>query len=143
MMLRFFGEPAVYRRARAAASRLLRSKRRFRDWANRKGPTGVAGEPLVLGIGGPVRLRFESVGPGCLLGREDRDGEVQQQWEAEAQKRQGDKADARPQDVDPELVRYAGADAEDHPVATILAKTLFHFFPFHPGHMTGVIERNG
>ena len=93
----------------------------------------MAGEPLVLGICGPVRLRLEGGRPGLSLRREDRDGEVQQQRQAEAQKRQGNKADARPQDVEAELVCHPGADAEDHTIATILAKTLFHFFPFHPG----------
>lgn len=71
--------------------------------------------------------------PGAGLRREDRDGQIHQQWQAEAKQRQRHKGDARPQDVDAELVGHAGADAEDHAIATILAKTLFHFFPFCPG----------
>ena len=126
----------------------MRTDKLCLQWVGRqqieKGPPGVAGEPLVLGICGPVRRCAESVRPlAASLRREDRDGEVQQQRQAEAQKRQGNKADARPQDVDAELVCHPGAHAEDHPVATILAKTLFHFFPFHPGQLAGVIERGG
>lgn len=77
--------------------------------------------------------------PFAVLGREDRDGEVQQQRQAEAQQCQGDESDARPQDVDAELVGHPGAHAEDHPAATILAKTLVHVFPFDPGRTAGVL----
>lgn len=91
---------------------------------------------------GPVTSRF-GVPARTVLWREDRDREVQQQWQAEAQKRQGDKADARPQDVDAELVCHPGAYAKDHTIATILAKTLFHFFPFHPGQRPAFMKRGG
>jgi len=83
-----------------------------------------------------------ATGP-VLLGREDRDREVEQQRQAEAQQSQRYKGDARPQDVEAEVVGHPGADAEDHSIATVLAKTLFHFFPFDPGAGAGVIGRTG
>ena len=107
---------------------------------NEKGPPVEAGEPLVFWeICGPVRLRLKGGPARAALRREDRDGQVQQQRKAEAEQRQGDKGDARPQDVEAELVRNPGTHAEDHPIATILAKTLFHFFPFRPGARAGIM----
>ena len=42
-----------------------------------------------------------------------------------------------------ELVGHAGAHPEDDAVATILAKTLFHFFPFHPGQRPALLGQVG
>lgn len=109
-----------------------------------KRPAGhETGEPLICG-----NMRAGATAPErrparCCLGCEDRDRDIEQQRQAEAQQCQRHKGDACPQDVDAEAVGHAGADAEDHAIATILAKTLCHFCPFHPGPGAGVLGGGG